>query len=78
MLRTLLLASLVLLTGCASSFRSLWRDWGNTDLAGRTAPALSDGAWLLPPDDDDGARDAPDAWVPPDARWRLVVFLQPH
>ena len=78
MLRLLTLASLVLLTGCASSVRSLWRDWGNTDLAGRTAPGLAQGAWLLPPGDDDGARDAPDDWTPPDARWRLVVFLQPH
>lgn len=78
MVRSLLLASLVLLTSCASSVRSLWRDWGNADLAGRAAPALDDGAWLLPPDDEEAARDAPDGWVPPESRWRLVVFLQPH
>jgi len=78
MVRLLLVASLMVLAGCASSVRSLWRDWGNADLAGRAAPALDGGAWLLPPDDEDGARDAPDDWVPAESRWRLVVFLQPH
>jgi len=78
MLRSFAVASLVLLAGCASTVRSVWRDWGNVDLAGRAAPPLDQGVWLLPPDDLDSARPAPDGWTPQPAPWLLVVFLQPH
>lgn len=78
MIRSILLASLVLLTSCASTVRSVWRDAGNADLAGEAAPPLEDGTWLLPPTDDELAQVAPDDWRPVVPAFRLVVFLQPH
>lgn len=78
MIRTLLAASLLLLTSCASTVRSVWRDWGNTDLAGEQAPPIANGTWLLPPSEEDVAHIAPDDWQPDDAKFQLVVFLQPH
>jgi len=66
MIRSLLVASLLLLTSCASTVRSAWRDWGNADLAGTQAPPLAAGVWLLPANDDanDGVREAPEDWRP--------------
>lgn len=78
MLRLLLVASLVFMTSCASTVRSVWRDWGNADLAGKAAPSLDDGVWLLPATDEDAADEAPENWRPAKEPWRLVVFLQPH
>ena len=77
MLRATLLLSLSLLAGCAN-VRSIWRDLGNEDLAGREAPGWVDGEWLLPPDDDELAREAPPDWQPAKSRFWLVAFLQPH
>lgn len=78
MIRPILLASLLLLTSCASTVRSVWRDLGNTDLAGEPAPPLRAGTWLLPPTAEELADAAPDGWRPDDSEFRLVVFLQPH
>jgi len=78
MIRPILLASLLLLTSCASTVRSVWRDLGNTDLAGEPAPPLQNGTWLLPPTTDELAEVAPDGWRPEAPEFRLVVFLQPH
>ena len=75
MLRSLMLASLVLLTSCGSTARSLWRDWGNADLTGRAAPPLEGGVWLLPPDDEGYALEAPYAELGPTIRNRLDARL---